>query len=91
MSTAADPEWSLDRIRTVTLRVAAALVSVDPSSAERLEAAAGAEVGEAEALLLMRSALITSRASWETLDAGSLVAEARGAVAAGKRLAIGLD
>ena len=83
--------WTVGRIRTVTLRIAAALVSIDPSSAEQLEAAAGAAVGGAEALLLMRSALITSRTSWEALPAAALVHEARQAVAVGKRLSIDLD
>lgn len=91
MGDGTEMEWSLDRLRTVTLRIAAALVSADPSGAEHLEDAAAAAVGDAEALLLMRSALIASRASWETLPAMALVAEGRGAIAAGKRLSIELE
>lgn len=83
--------WTIARIRAVTLRVAAALVAADAADADRLSDAAGAVAGDAEALLLMRSALIATRATWEALPAGSLVDEAKRAVAAGKRLSIDLE
>lgn len=91
MGAPADSRWSLERVRNVTLRTAAALAAIDPANAERLEAAAGVTATDAEALLLMRSALIVSRGSWESMASPALVGEARAAVAAGKRLAIDLD
>jgi uncharacterized membrane protein len=84
-------EWSVERIRTVTARVGSALEAIDPSGSADLVTAARLDSGDAEALLAMRSALVSTRSRWETSALEALVTEARGAIAAGKRLAIDLD
>lgn len=80
--------WSIERVRTVTLRMGAALESRDPVASQQLAAAAGEGAIPAESLLLMRSALISTRAAWESLETSDLVEEGKAAIAAGKRLAI---
>jgi len=83
-------DWSVGRFRTVTAGLASAVASLDPAASDELDAAARADVGPAEALLVMRSALVATRATWERLESESLRDEARRALAAGKRLAIEL-
>ena len=90
MSDGPDGGWSVERVRAVTARVGVALKAVDPDGSAHLASAVGLESGDAEALLVMRSALIATRSQWEALEAKTLVSAARAAIAAGKRLAIDL-
>lgn len=88
---AAGDEWTVDRIRSVVLRLAAGLADADPEAAAHLQTSADAGSSGAERLLILRSALITTRSAWEAIDEADVVADARQALAAGKRLAISMD
>lgn len=81
-------DLTLEDLCAAAMRLSSALEAAgDEAAGAILRGAVEAPAEPAELLLLVRSALVRTRPQWEALD-GSLVAEARAAVAAGKRLAI---
>lgn len=75
---------------TLAERLATALRTVDPAAASRLEAAVLVGGADAQRLLELRSAMVSTRNAWEHVGDAELVASARRTVAAAKRLAIDL-
>lgn len=90
MSDAISSEWSVERVRSITVRIAASLADSDDPASQELAAAAALDTVDAESLLVMRSALVATRPAWEALEVPELVTQGRDALAAGKRLAIEL-
>lgn len=82
---------TLAEMRQTTRNVAAALESAGSAEhAARLREAIRSHGSDAEDLLTMRSALVATRNRWEGLAEPALVASARRALGAAKRLAIDL-
>lgn len=82
-------DLTLEDLCAVAVRLSAALDAAgDKEAGAILRAAAEAPAEPVERLLAVRSGLVRTRPLWEGLADGSLVVEARAAVAAGKRLAI---
>jgi len=82
---------TVDDVRRLASAVASALrANGRPAEASVLHDAVSAVVTDAESLLVLRSALVATRTSWEALPDVALVANAKGTLAAAKRLAIDL-
>ena len=78
----------MGHMRSVADALIDALDSADAAAASILRSARGEEAAEPEELLILRSALVSTRNQWERLPDEALVASARETLAAAKSYSI---